>query len=446
MNLSALQVHSFTITRPLDFVIMVRARISYVCDDAGQAISKAHSRQKGKVLELDGIQASKHVRLRLSGSGVFDSHDFLLTHGTPEALPLPFGPPLEIGTHLHTDLALNWSTKLLPWLSSLGLEPHQPVVCDNFQAWAAPLDGPKPRWNAWIDSLVEPPFDLGSADAVSVRSDVNENSTVIEAWFAPKEWHESILPMGVTTEIGILERKPLPSGGFAYSGRYRNIGEGSATSQPLLFQEHPAENIVIPGSVDVSFAEPYGLHPVLKLQVLGDQPAPECRLFAKLDLTPSLFVDRYQLDNLVEVWGETDLEAANWSVNRGSVALVWLPGNAENYEIPLHFRYQIPTSELEVRQTLIAPNVFWACPSRDGREHLPNKLKIDSAFPPDTEFWVLQSNEVGFRIPAIDTEHFELAEHTTSVVVIFATMLLILAILRKTFILNASYTKKNKLE
>lgn len=425
---------------------MARVRISYIADDAGKAIKRIHPKKSGNVLELDGVEAAKHVRIRLDGAEYFGSHDVLLTWATPEALSLPFSPPLEIGLRLSTDIRTNWPTDLYPWLSKVSLRPGVPVVSEGFETWAGSLEANKPSLTTWVSEILKSHFELDSVDALSVRSDAVANTTVIEAWFTPRAWHEVVTQVGETTEVGVLEQKLLPSGGFAYSGRYRAVGQRSATSQPLLFQEHPNQNLLVPGRVHASIESPYGLHPVLQLDVTGAQPEPECRLFAKLELPSSVFVDRYQLENLIQVWGETDLEAASWSVDKGSVALVWLSGQTTNYEIPLHFRYQLPTTELTFNDIIIAPNVFWACPSRDGREYSPSKLNLESAFPRDTEFWVVQSNEIPFRIPTLSSEHAVFAQNITSLVVIFASLLLVLTTLRKASLLNASKTKLNKVE
>ena len=142
----------------------------------------------------------------------------------------------------------------------------------------------------------------------------------------------------------------------------------------------------------VSFVQPTGLHPQLRLSINSPSPldaskASSCSLHSYLTLLSPFFPDKYQLANplllqslniraIRSIAGYTDLEAPDYAVEAwGSSMLVELapPENLSeadewNATIPLHLRYLAPTNDTDgISETdLPWPIVFWACPAEEG--------------------------------------------------------------------------------
>lgn len=139
-----------------------------------------------------------------------------------------------------------------------------------------------------------------------------------------------------------------------------------------------------------------------------------CALHTYLTLPSSIFGDKYQLSTtdplflkshnlaaLRAVFGETDLEAPDWGVDRwGSNWLLELatPENPEevtgewNVTIPLHLRY-LPPSKSGYRTIQVPwPVVFWACTAEGGTKMGINpfdrvNLGWEGLFGPRTMFY-----------------------------------------------------------
>ena len=142
-------------------------------------------------------------------------------------------------------------------------------------------------------------------------------------------------------------------------------------------------------------------------------PAPEsCALHAYLTLPSFIFVDKYQLDdplflaskNLEKahiVYGETDLEAPDWTVEKwGSAMLLELAMPAQGHaapgpwhaDVPLHLRYLAPAPGGFRNVEMPWPVVFWACRAEEGIKLSMSpfdrtNLGYDGLFGPKTMFY-----------------------------------------------------------
>lgn len=195
-----------------------------------------------------------------------------------------------------------------------------------------------------------------------------------------------------------------------------------------------------------AFLEPTGLHPTLRLTLPSSTALPTngCALHTYLTLPSPLFPDKYQLSShnylasknlrsIRSLAGETDLEAPDWVVSDwGSALLLELvpppstsashsagtinePAVLWNADIPLHFRYLLPSQGGQASVSVAWPIVFWACPSSEGTKMNTNpfdraNLGYDGLFGPRTIFYHLQPRSgresllEAIEVPVLDLE------------------------------------------
>lgn len=257
------------------------------------------------------------------------------------------------------------------------------------------------------------------------------------------EPHE--IGMGGVLTVLSQDKKPSPTV-FKFPARHRRAGEVGVVG---------AKGGTTTGSDDrtASFradvVTPAGLHPTLRLELLGAAaarpPAPggedasSCALHAYLTLPRTIFADRYQLAdplflasrNLTALrWPSqpVDLEAPDYAMSQwGSAALLELaPPDAHDTasgswtaEIPLHLRYLLPEPSGYASVEVPWPAVFWACTTEEGTKFPSSpfervNLGYDGLFGPRTVFWHVdpQSSAAGaarrltseVRVPVLDTE------------------------------------------
>lgn len=196
----------------------------------------------------------------------------------------------------------------------------------------------------------------------------------------------------------------------------------------------------------MTFLEPAGLHPTLRLTLPSSSAPPTdgCALHTYLTLPSSLFPDKYQLASpnflaskklqcIRSLAGETDLEAPDWAVSKwGSALLLELasppsisssssagavnePGSSWHADVPLHLRYLPPSQGGQASISVAWPIVFWACPSDKGTKMNTNpfdrvNLGYDGLFGPRTIFYHLQPVSGGesllkeILVPVLDLE------------------------------------------
>ena len=173
----------------------------------------------------------------------------------------------------------------------------------------------------------------------------------------------------------------------------RCTNANSPTKAPTRFS-FPSRHHLAPGasSYEVSFLEPTGLHPTLRIALNATSfsaPSTSCALHAYLTLPSYLFADRYQLSdplflasrNLRKVhslYGETSLEDPDWVIDGwGSNLLAELATTDTDaddvrrdrpwtVDMPLHLRYLPPARDPDGMTAVQLPwpaVVFWACPA-----------------------------------------------------------------------------------
>ncbi len=200
---------------------------------------------------------------------------------------------------------------------------------------------------------------------------------------------------------------------FSFPSRHHSLGPEQSRDQKY----------------NVSFDQPTGLHPTLRLsfpsataliEPSNKPPGSVCALQTYLTLPSHIFADKYaflsndplfqnshHLGRLHSIAGETDLEAPDYVVKRwGSTMLLDIQtpnggvGATKPYRggwdvtIPLHLRYlqanNNGTSEVDVPW----PIVFWACTAEDGTKFPVNpfdrtQLGYEGLFGPRTMFYHL---------------------------------------------------------
>lgn len=424
----------------------MRTRITYLVDDAEGDVPIEIADDKSRI-KLSGVQGAKHVRVIIPGGRPGNSEEPLLLYlsWTDEIhLATLFDPPVEKGLHIDTFPETNWSS-LLPWLAQCGitLDPSEIVHAPNWDSYTS-LD--QPSFACLKEYGIQSgayAIKISTGYADTILPGVSEQDLVVEAWYPPGDWFETIENHGARTEVGFLsvDRSSEPNDITLY-GFVHNVGQDASR---IMFHHVPAYRRV-PGRAVASFDEKYGLHPFynLKLEVSEYDVPYGCQLFAQLDLPKSLFVDKYQMGDLLRssppmenigVWGETDLEKPVWQTSKGSLAFFRLDGAGynETYRIPLHSRYESPSSALHIDHVIGDPLVFWACQDQDfPKQHVPG-LGVEGVFPDDTVLYVLESNKVDYRVPVIDPEPRDFVYRCTSATIIAGTLLIVFVILGQAY-------------
>lgn len=223
-------------------------------------------------------------------------------------------------------------------------------------------------------------------------------------------------------EVGLLTMEKAADAEDIKMGGLLGVVGKDEKLNPTMFS-FPSRHHALPDDATylASFSHPKGLHPTMTLSLspsaLKEPPAPAdatCALHTYLTLPSSIFGDKYQLSTtdplflqshnlaaLRAVFGETDLEAPDWAVDRwGSNWLLELatPENPDevtgewNVTIPLHLRY-LPPSESGYRTIRVPwPVVFWACTAEGGTKMGINpfdrvNLGWEGLFGPRTMFY-----------------------------------------------------------
>ena len=314
---------------------------------------------------------------------------------------------------------------------------------------------------------------VASADYLDIDYDSISQSLVLKSYRhrsfqAEGQWHGEIKAIGdAKLEIGVLapevatEQEQLKLGGFlavvGEDDKLSKLAEGqkrtisNSSLEPTLFafasRHHPlpqdySVSSSLPSTYTVSFLEPTGLHPQLRLSISSTVPAdttyPEsCSLHTYITLPSTLFPDKYQLANplllnslnirkIRSISGYTDLEAPDYAVKPwGSSILIELQpplvrsGRASeiseqqwNATIPLHLRYLGPINGTNgiAETTMPWPVVFWACAAEEGSKMTNNpfdrvSLGYDGLFGTNSMFYHLKPKPNVF-----DGKDFKLVE------------------------------------
>lgn len=418
----------------------MRTRITYLIKDADG--ENPVEIKNNNLVKLSGLQGEKHIRVvvphALDGSVVH------ISWASEVNLEDVFDPPVQKGLHVDALPDTDWS-HLLPWLAQCGIniDESQIVQAANWDSYTS-LEQPS---FACLKQYGIPDgayaLKITSGYANEYLAGVEADDLVIEAWYSRADWFETIEKTGDKTEVGFLtvDKMSTPADKTLY-GFVHNVG---VDVNRVMFHHIPAFRRV-PGQAIGRFDDPHGLHPVFKLEFHTQRNSIPygCKLFAQLDLPKSLFVDKYQMGDLprvqpplenLGVWGETDLEKPVWQATQGSTALFRLDGKGynETYHIPIHARYEHPSTALHIDHLMADPLIFWACQDDDfSQQHVPG-LTFESVFPPDTVYHILGSRPVPYKIPVISPEHREFVYNATSITVIAGTLLIILAILQRLF-------------
>lgn len=271
------------------------------------------------------------------------------------------------------------------------------------------------------------------------------------------------------TEVGILKAQPgSEAAEVQVEGFLTVTGEDESTKPTMFFfpsrhhtlsrQQSRSQRYV------VSFDEPTGLHPTMRitfhsasalLEPINKAPDSTCALHTYLTLPSVLFADEYafpttDLDplfteahnviSLRSLSGERDLEAPDYVIEKwGSALLLELatpstmskPDSASEkvweVSIPLHLRYLEPAPGGIQNVEIPWPIVFWACTAEEGTKFTVNpfdrvNLGYDGLFGTRTMFYHLEPN-VSERarlvekidVPVLDTDvmSFGMAELLT---------------------------------
>lgn len=391
----------------------------------------------GSIL-LNNLVAAKHIRFRkplddssnLRGSAV--SFEFSTT---ASPLDLPFDPPAGgVGSRVYASKNSDW-TEVSEFVKSVAsLEVERPVEVDEWQ---------------YVLSQQNPNFTIPQfQDADSVRISINpeKNEMISEAWFSEKNW-KTVEPVTseFKTEMGLFQLTKPRDSVYKLDGRVRVLGEKTESSPVMLnwYAKHVSggENANFNGTLSASLVKPYGLHPTLQYNLTTAVPEAQlCSLYSLVELPSDVFLDQYEVADapncgeLLGIWGNTDLERAHWDHTQSSAALFKLPADTTNFALPLHFRYANPSESEEQLGSLSSPRVFYNCrndiaPARDAEFIEPREyLGFESVFPVDTSVFYQfspQSDEIPYRIPAINPVFESKVGLTTASVVVVQALLLL---------------------
>lgn len=288
-------------------------------------------------------------------------------------------------------------------------------------------------------------------------------------------------------EIGILSIHPEYSSKFSVwgvAGFTRNLD--APKNEKVLFQ-YKMTHRPTDSTYYADFSRPTGLHPKYQLYLESvRKPLDKCSLFVKYTFDKSLFLDRYQLQELDEatpnrppvghlhkLWGETDLEEPKWAVpGWGSEALIQLYTKGVKasddtliFELPTHSRYESPRlNSTSVKESQPWPVVFWACkPPIENEDILENNipsavetrnLGYESIFPNDTIFYYFnpvipegrdtQTLESTFEIPVAPFEAYGKVQIFSIIVIFGGFFYLLYLIFRSLFKQNKSVSSNDK--
>ncbi|KAI9683102.1 MAG: protease B nonderepressible form [Trizodia sp. TS-e1964] len=288
-------------------------------------------------------------------------------------------------------------------------------------------------------------------------------------------------------EVGILSNeRPADPRELSIGGFLTVVGDDQKPSQTLFSfasRHHPLPARAI-STFEVSFPFPTGLHPTFRITfpstLESSSLKDSCSLNAYLTLPSYLFIDKYQLSDPVflssknlekmrSLYGEADLEAPDWIINRwGSNLLIEIAQRPHSVQqsgewhadIPLHLRYLKPTSGNNGRVELNVPwpIIFWACPPDDEIDISVNpfdraNLGYDLLFPPNTIFHHLSPIPPNgtllerLTVPSLDLEQTYYIEPGTVLVILAGFLWICLKLFKATQLdaLASIKTSRNKL-
>ncbi|KAG4301580.1 hypothetical protein PCANB_001767 [Pneumocystis canis] len=265
---------------------------------------------------------------------------------------------------------------------------------ENFSFFKELWKGEIPKWESFIDTKTSKLYYDHTISSGEIK-DI-ENIDQIELFIYPLtktlvvqwvlklssknlKWNKYLmLSQNASTniEIGFLE--PI-SNITKKTYLWTNASSGQSNiSEPLItsFSTNFLNNSTIYSEIIL----PAGFHPKVRSKItIHESYKHNCSLYILYYLPKSVFVDKYQLENLVQfssdnikkihfIWGETDLEASVWQLKKwGSILLVEIFSNYSNspffINFPLHLRYHPPKQDMFYTSYLPYPTAFYSCES-----------------------------------------------------------------------------------
>ncbi|KAI9762345.1 MAG: hypothetical protein M4579_000495 [Chaenotheca gracillima] len=473
----------------------MRQRITYFPETPGE-LSRDNLKVSGDTLSIQSLNASKESRFSLGTHelpqelqiALGQCHEFHVRWSSeklhdvrlpsvsriPPGLHVFFTPRAQKGSDLVCPLLkkafghqLQCASPIRSFISIPALsERFSSSTASHFYQTLSSLDD----LTAYLQHKVCAPSEgscheriaqLRSAQSLAIDYDAISHMFVVTALWseAPgqESWNEEIQNTSHSdkVEVGVLasekadEPEEISLGGFLTV-----VGEDDKPSSTLF--SFPSRHHPLPvsdeSSYTVSFPEPAGLHPSLRIRFPANPstpPAKSCALHAYLTIPSFLFLDKYQLSdplfleskNLKAVrslYGETDLEAPDWVIDKwGSVLLAEIaplaqsPSKEFNVEIPLHLRYLEPNNNSSTLDEVRVPwpVLFWACDAEDGLKMATNpfdrvKLGYDGLFGPKTMFYHLNPSPTNgsliqtLQVPVLNRNQATWVESGTIVTVL----------------------------
>ncbi|RPA71760.1 PIG-X-domain-containing protein [Ascobolus immersus RN42] len=343
-------------------------------------------------------------------------------------------------------------------------------------------------------SCLQATSQLSTADSIEITYTKSTGTIVVSAlWTSSPEgtWNSALTPASHRHEVGVLdERRALEPNEIALGGVIAVLGDSKELSETLL--SFPAHHFSHPGSYHAHFTLPTNIHPVLNLAIDLPSPPPreECTLNAYFTTPNFAFVDKYQLSDpqflasqnltkLIGPFGDTDLEAPQWTAGKwGSEFVLGLntndifppaleaeestdvevgsiqdlekdlekhlekdlekaepQGGLLNVKVPLHTRYIPPVDgqDATVPHALPFPAVFYACPPLEASESAstaknpfkPASYGFESYFAKDTTFHHIspayqlsEASEARMEIPTLGMINAQVVRTGTVLVVV----------------------------
>ncbi|WBW75086.1 pig-X, glycosylphosphatidylinositol-mannosyltransferase I complex subunit [Schizosaccharomyces osmophilus] len=234
-------------------------------------------------------------------------------------------------------------------------------------------------------------------------------------------------------------------------GGINTSGYWEETTKSWKVMDINTRNTDLKNAYAAELEQPIGLHPKLQVNLKNLKPPnKQCTLRGVLYLPSTLFVDQYELssmaemragnlDQILRIFGETDLEAPTYTLP-GTGSILWfqvfLNGTTRHnhdlrLELPLHTRYQLPTKGAVYANTsFYSPSFYWDCSSRKipiEEESLSNLLfnrfvsPLKSLGPPS----------LVITIPTANVEHEQMVRWITNTVILGMFFYIVQFLLRK---------------
>ncbi|CCJ30167.1 unnamed protein product [Pneumocystis jirovecii] len=256
-------------------------------------------------------------------------------------------------------------------------------------------------------------------------------------------YSNSLQNKSIHVDVGFLQPVSNIHEKTRYLWRKNSLYNSSAFEPYMTFFSN---NFLENSTVYSEILSPVGFHTKIRSKIVINKSLKDyCSLYILYYLPKSVFVDKYQLQDLVQfnignlkkvhfIWGETNLEAPVWKLQKwGSVVLIETVSNHLNtsffVDLPIHLRYFPPKKDMFYTSDLPFPISFFSCESIQDVNTIQTPFTsswelFHQHFPQNNTFHFLHNlnhndSFMIIHIPVVNSDHILFVQ--------FLTFLLILA-------------------